>query len=392
MSPTISLNIIPKITHVSRSAWDACASAAAVGEPQRQERFNPFTSHDFLHALEISGSVGGRSGWQAAHVLAKSADGTLIGATPTYLKTHSMGEYVFDHSWAEALQRAGGRYYPKVLSAVPFTPVTGPRLLAGDANVRSALLQGLEALRRESKSSSVHVNFIGDADRMALAEAGFLARQGQQFHFQNPGFGDFATYLGALAARKRKMVRHEREAALAPGIEIFCLTGSDIKIEHWDAFFEFYMDTGSRKWGQPYLTRSFFEAVGASMAQHILLVMARRAGRWIAGALNFIGADALYGRNWGAIEHHPFLHFELCYYQAIEFALARGLKRVEAGAQGEHKLARGYGPVATHSAHHFSDPRMMAALRAYLAQETMSVEADIELYEAHMPFRHDTPA
>lgn len=392
MSATISLNIIPKIADVSRTAWDNCAGAAALAEPQRQERFNPFTSYDFLHALEMSGSVGGRSGWQPAHVLAKGADGALIGATPAYLKTHSMGEYVFDHAWAEALQRAGGRYYPKVLSAVPFTPVTGPRLLADGARARSALLQGLEALRRESKSSSVHVNFIGEADNAALADAGYLARQGQQFHFQNPGFGDFATYLGALAARKRKMVRHEREAALAPGIEIFCLTGSDIKIEHWDAFFEFYMDTGSRKWGQPYLTRSFFEVVGASMAQHILLVMARRNGRWIAGALNFIGADALYGRNWGAIEHHPFLHFELCYYQAIEFAILRGLKRVEAGAQGEHKLARGYGPVATYSAHQFADSRMMAALRDYLARETMAVEADIELYEAHMPFRHDTPA
>ena len=392
MSVTISLNIIPKIADVSRTAWDNCATAVALAEPQRHERFNPFTSYDFLHTLEISGSVGGRSGWQPAHVLAKNADGAIIGATPAYLKTHSMGEYVFDHAWADALQRAGGRYYPKVLSAVPFTPVTGPRLLAGGATARSALLQGLEALRRESKSSSVHVNFIGDADRAALADAGFLARQGQQFHFQNQEFGDFATYLGALAARKRKMVRHERAAALAPGIEIFDLTGSDIKTEHWDAFYEFYLDTGSRKWGQPYLTRSFFEAVGASMAQHILLVMARRNGRWIAGALNFIGADALYGRNWGAIEHHPFLHFELCYYRAIEFAITRGLKRVEAGAQGEHKLARGYGPVATYSAHHFADPRMMAALGDYLARETQSVEADMELYEAHMPFRHDSPA
>ncbi len=392
MSETVSLNIVPGIATVDRDAWDGCAAAAAMQEPQREERFNPFTSHDFLHALEVSGSVGPRTGWTPAHVLAKAADGRLIGVAPAYLKTHSMGEYVFDHAWADALERAGGRYYPKVLSGVPFTPVTGPRLLAGNPQGRGVLVQGLEALRRASKASSVHVNFIGDADRTTLVEAGFLARQGQQFHFQNPGYGDFATYLGALAARKRKMVRHERESALASGIDVQCLTGSDLKPEHWDAFFEFYTDTGARKWGQPYLTRSFFEAVGASMAQHILLVMARRNGRWIAGALNFIGADALYGRNWGAIEHHPFLHFELCYYQAIEFALARGLKRVEAGAQGEHKLARGYGPVATHSAHHFDDPRMMAALRDYLARETHLVEADIELYEAHMPFRHDQPA
>ena len=392
MSEPVSLNIIPNIAKVDRAAWDGCAAAAVTREAQREERFNPFTSYDFLHALEESGSVGHGTGWTPAHVLAKTAAGAVIGVAPAYLKTHSMGEYVFDHAWAEALQRAGGRYYPKVLSAVPFTPVTGPRLLAESAAGRNALVQGLEALRRASKASSVHVNFIGDADRTALAEMGFLARQGQQFHFQNPGYGDFATYLGALAARKRKMVRHERESALAHGIEVHCLTGSDLKPEHWDAFFEFYMDTGARKWGHPYLTRSFFEAVGASMAQHILLVMARRNGRWIAGALNFIGADALYGRNWGAIEHHPFLHFELCYYQAIEFAIKRGLARVEAGAQGEHKLARGYGPVATHSAHHFDDPRMMAALSDYLARETHLVEADIELYEAHMPFRQNSPA
>ena len=416
MPSPFKLRVLRAISDIDAAQWDACAnpqndSAIKVLRPildsnaQRHdsvsqsdesghegERFNPFTTHAFLHALEASGSVGGRTGWTPAHVLVEDAQG-LRAAAPAYLKSHSMGEYVFDHAWAEAYQRAGGNYYPKLQVAVPFTPATGRRLLlaqpgAVDAGaVRAHLLAGLRALRVQTKASSIHITFPLRAEWQALGTAGWLQRTGQQFHFINKAYADFEAFLADLASRKRKMIRRERREALAPGIEIFALTGAAIHSEHWDAFFNFYIDTGNRKWGRPYLTRDFFTRVGATMADHILLVMARRNGRWIAGAINFIGADALYGRNWGAIEEHPFLHFEICYYQAIQFAIARGLGRVEAGAQGEHKLARGYLPVTTYSAHDIADPHLARAIADYLDHERVHVETEIELYAEHAPFR-----
>ena len=390
MQGNLTIRIAPAIASVEPARWDACANPAALDAQHEGERFNPFTTHAFLHALEASQSVGARTGWSPAHVLVEDGAGVLRAAAPAYLKSHSMGEYVFDHAWAEAFQRAGGNYYPKIQVAAPFTPATGRRLLLADPAdtvARDALVAGLRALRRQTDASSIHVTFCPQGEWEALAAQGFLQRTGQQFHFLNKGYADFEGFLADLASRKRKMIRRERREALAPGIDIVPLTGDAIKREHWDAFFEFYMDTGSRKWGRPYLTRSFFDLAGATMGDRILLVMARRAGRWIAGAINFIGDDALYGRNWGAVEEHPFLHFEVCYYQAIEFAILRGLKRVEAGAQGEHKLARGYMPVTTWSAHDFADPRMTRAIADYLARERVHVDEEIEMYAEHAPFR-----
>ena len=405
-SPPFSLRTIRSIDEIDASAWDACANpqnpaGASREKPDskhqddeslaQKEGFNPFICHRFLSALEASGSVSPRAGWGPSHLIVEDAEGQLVAAAPAYLKSHSMGEYVFDHAWADAYERAGGDYYPKLQVAVPFTPVTGRRLLVADTaradEARATLIAGLAALRAQAKCSSTHVTFPSRAEWQALGDAGWLQRTGKQFHFLNRGYADFDGFLAALASRKRKNIRKEREAALAAGVEVHILTGDAITEEHWDAFFEFYMDTGSRKWGRPYLTRKFFTLVGGSMADRILLVMARRAGRWIAGAINFIGDDALYGRNWGTIEEHPFLHFELCYYRAIDFALERGLLRVEAGAQGEHKLARGYEPVETYSAHEFADARLTRAIQGFLKQERDHVEAEIEIYGEHVPFR-----
>jgi hypothetical protein len=314
----------------------------------------------------------------------------MVAAAPCYLKSHSQGEYVFDHVWADAYERAGGDYYPKLQVAVPFTPVTGRRLLvAADApeGARDALIGGLSQLRRQTKTSSIHVTFPTAADADRLSKGGFLIRTGEQFHFSCNGYTNFDDFLGALASRKRKAIKRERRDALDNGIAIDLLTGSSIRSGHWDAFFKFYMHTGSRKWGRPYLTRAFFDLIGGTLADRVLLVMARRGGRYIAGAINFIGDDALYGRNWGAIEHHPFLHFEVCYYQAIDFALARGLRRVEAGAQGEHKLARGYRPALTYSAHEFADARLARAIADYLGHEREAIERTIAHYEEYAPFR-----
>lgn len=366
------------------------AEAQQKAPPEDQEdTYNPFITHEFLNSLEKSGSVGRGTGWMSAHLLVQEA-GRLVAAAPCYLKGHSQGEYVFDHGWADAYERAGGSYYPKLQVASPFSPVTGRRLLArADAgpDVSAALVAGLGAACRQLEASSVHVTFPTRSDWDMLGRAGYLQRTGQQFHWINEGYGTFDDFLAALASRKRKAIRRERAEALAPGIEILPLTGSDLREEHWDAFFDFYMDTGSRKWGRPYLTRAFFSHLGQSMADRVLLMMARRDGRWIAGALNLIGDHALYGRNWGAIEHHPFLHFELCYYQAIDWAIRHGLRRVEAGAQGEHKLARGYRPVETYSAHHFDDPRMRRAVAEFLEHERRHVDETIALYEDHAPFR-----
>ena len=386
----LTVRVATSLNDVPASDWDACAhTVATAGGAGQDDPHNPFLSHAFLHALEASGSVGKRTGWMPAHTLVED-DGRLVAAAPTYLKSHSQGEYVFDHGWADAFERAGGSYYPKLQVSVPFTPVTGRRLLVrpdAGPDVRGTLVAGLNALCRQLEASSVHVTFPTTGDWEALGTAGYLQRTGQQFHWINEGYATFDDFLGALASRKRKAIRRERKDAVANGIEIVPITGSDLREEHWDAFFKFYMDTGSRKWGQPYLKRAFFSEMSAAMANRVLLIMARRDGRWIAGALNLIGDHALYGRNWGAIEEHPFLHFEVCYYAAIDWAIAHGLRRVEAGAQGEHKLTRGYRPVPTYSAHHFDDPRMRRAVSDFLDHERRHVEATISMYEDHVPFR-----
>jgi len=393
MSAHFKVRFAAAIASVDPAVWDACANPqapAAAGE-----RYNPFLSHAFLLALEDSKSVGPRVGWTPAHPLVEDDAGRIVAVAPAYVKTHSLGEYVFDQGWAQAYERAGGRYYPKVQVAVPFTPAGGRRLLvAADApfGARDALIEGLRGLRKAAGASSLHVTFATQSEGEALGDAGFLRRTGEQFHFFNEGYRDFDDFLAALASRKRKAVKRERRDALANGVEIDLLRGADIKPAHWDAFFEFYTDTGARKWGRPYLTRAFFDLVGAAMSERILLVMARRGGRHIAGAINFIGDDALYGRNWGAIEDQPFLHFEVCYYQAIDYAIRNGLKRVEAGAQGEHKLARGYRPVVTHSAHEFADPKLAAAVKEYLSREREAVDEMIADYETSLPFRQSGAA
>ena len=321
---------------------------------------NPFTRHAFLAALEVSKSATARTGWQPQHLVAETADGTIVGVAPCYLKSHSRGEYVFDAGWADAYERAGGRYYPKLQVSVPFTPATGRRLLVAPGPqavlAEPALAQGLVELCRLREASSAHVTFMTESEWALLGKRGFLQRNDQQFHWENGGFSTFEDFLGALASRKRKTIRRERRDALANGIEVVWLTGADLTESAWDAFFAFYTETGSRKWGRPYLTREFFSRLGETMADETVLIMARRAGRYIAGAINFAGAGTLFGRHWGAIEHHPFLHFEICYYQAIDYAIANKLARVEAGAQGEHKLARGYLPTTTYSAHYIADP------------------------------------
>jgi len=333
---------VDAIAEAGAAAWDACANpngdracaeagGAALSIVQERE-FNPFLSHDFLSALETSKSVGSHCGWHVQHILVQADDGTLVGGAPCYLKNHSRGEYVFDYGWAEAYAQAGGSYYPKLQVAVPFTPATGPRLLVRPGpnaeQVRKTLASGLMELCRIDGASGVHVTFATEAEYRFLGELGFLQRTDQQFHWENPGYATFDDFLAALAARKRKTIRRERQDALANDVSVHWLTGSDLTEDVWDHFFTFYMETGSRKWGRPYLTRPFFSLIGQTMRDRILLVMAKRSGRWVAGAINFIGSHALFGRHWGAIEHHPFLHFELCYYQAIDFAIAiieRGL-------------------------------------------------------------------
>lgn len=378
----ITLEAVSSIGQITADEWDACANSANV--------HNPFVSHAFFNALELSGSAVARTGWAPRHLIARMA-GHVVGVVPCYLKNHSQGEYVFDHGWADAYARAGGSYYPKLQATVPFTPATGPRLLvrkgADAARVREMLAQGLIALCGATHASSVHVTFARKDEWALLAEHGFLQRTDQQFHWRNEDYGTFEDFLATLASRHRKSIRRERRDALANGITIHALTGGDITPDAWDAFFEFYMETGSRKWGRPYLTRAFYTMIGETMAKDVLLVMAKRDGKWIAGAINFIGSDTLFGRHWGAVEHHPFLHFEVCYYQAIDFAIRRGLKRVEAGAQGEHKIARGYLPQTTYSAHYIADPGLRRAVRDYLKHERGYVqEAVRELTEAG-PFR-----
>lgn len=369
------------IADIGRQAWDACASPSG----------DPFVSFDFLDACEASGSAVPRQGWAGRHLSLRDETGRVLGVMPLWLKGNSQGEYVFDHSWADAYERAGGRYYPKLLAAVPFTPVTGPRFLAhpdaDGATVRQALLQGALALTERLGVSSLHVNFPTRSDWDAMGEAGLLQRQDMQYVWRNGGYATFDDFLSALSSNRRKTIRRERREARA-GLDIRVLTGADITEAHWDAFFAFYMDTGERKWGRPYLTRDFFTRLGATMADRVALVMAFRDGQAIAGALNLIGRDALYGRQWGALEEVPFLHFELCYYQAVEFAISRGLSRVEAGAQGEHKIARGYLPSPVYSAHFIADPALGEPVARYLEGERPAVEAEIAVMTDELsPFR-----
>ena len=394
MTVELNIRIASSLAEIPAAVWDACAGAPSSTElSTRGQPPNPFVSHAFLSSLEQSKSVGGRSGWQPQHLVAETADGEVLGVAPCYAKSHSQGEYVFDHGWAEAFEHAGGDYYPKLQVAVPFTPVTGPRLLARPGpladSVRGALGDALAQVTKANSLSSAHVTFLTKDEWDLLGARGYLQRTDQQFHWENGGYASFDDFLAALNSRKRKTIRRERKEALAPGITLHWLTGSDLTEAVWDAFFDFYMDTGSRKWGRPYLTRAFFSRVGAAMADRILLVMAKRAGRFIAGAINFIGTEALYGRNWGAVEHHPFLHFEVCYYQAIEFAIHHKLARVEAGAQGEHKLARGYLPHPTYSAHYIAHAGLRRAIDDYLARERAYLEAVGEELAAAGPFRKD---
>ena len=393
----LRVTVVNAIGDVSAEAWDACANPR--NEPQAVDPeypFNPFLAHGFLSALETSKSVGGRSGWHVQHLLVKDADGSLLGAAPCYLKSHSRGEYVFDAGWAEAFARAGGSYYPKLQVAVPFTPAPGRRLLVRPGphaqEGRRALAAGLLELCRIDDASGVHVTFATEPEFRFLGELGFLQRNDQQFHWENAGYATFEDFLAVLAARKRKTIRRERQDALANGVSVHWLTGSDLTEAIWDAFFAFYMETGSRKWGRPYLTRQFFSLVGETMRERILLVMAKRSGRWIAGAINFIGSHSLFGRHWGATEHHPFLHFELCYYQAIDYAIAQKLPRVEAGAQGEHKIARGYMPTTTYSAHYIANPALRRAVADYLVRERAYVAAVGTELAATGPYRKNLAA
>jgi len=368
------------VSALDRAQWDACAGPD-----------NPFVSHDFLSILEESGSVGPGTGWSPAPVTVHDPAGRLRAAAPAYLKSHSQGEYVFDHGWADAWERAGGHYYPKLQVAVPFSPVPGPRLLLRDPAAAPLLLAGLEAITDQNSLSSAHATFIAPGERALFEDAGWLIRQGTQFHWTNAGYASFDDFLAALSSRHRKDLRKERAKAQA-GLEIVHLTGSDLTEAHWDAFWHFYQDTGSRKWGQPYLTRAFFSLLGARMADKVLLIFALRDGRPIAGALNLIGAQTLYGRYWGCVEDVPFLHFELCYYQAIDAAIARGLQSVEAGAQGEHKLSRGYRPVPTWSAHYIPNAGFRRAVADYVAREAAALTDDRDWLDDRTPFRRGDPA
>ena len=363
------------IADIGREAWEACNDAAGYGR-------NPFTSYDFLSALEDSGCVSARSGWAPQHLSVEDEDGRVAAVMPLYLKSHSQGEYVFDHSWADAYERAGGRYYPKLQCAAPFSPVTGPRLIVREDAPREAaqrsLIAGALTLCERIGASSVHVTFPLEQEWRLMGTQGLLLREDQQFHWTNADYTTFEDFLAALSSGRRKTIRRERRDAQA-GLEIHALSGDDLTEAHWDAFYAFYMDTGGRKWGRPYLNRRLFSLMSERMADRILLIMAKKNGRWIAGALNMIGGDTLYGRNWGALEEVPFLHFELCYYQAIEHAIARGLRRVEAGAQGSHKLARGYLPAPVYSAHFIADKALREPVRRYLDQERPAVEQEMAL-------------
>ncbi|MCP3969461.1 MAG: N-acetyltransferase [Rhodobacteraceae bacterium] len=382
----IEIDAAGRMADIAPADWDACAcpEAAGGGRP-----IDPFTTWRFLNALEVSGSTGPGTGWSPRHLTAHM-DGQIIAAAPLYAKGHSQGEYVFDHSWAHAFENAGGQYYPKLQIAVPFTPATGRRLLTrpGFEEVgQAALVQGAVQIASENKLSSLHITFCTRAEAEAGVSMGLLHRLGDQFHWENRGYADFAAFLAALNSRKRKNIRKERSLANAFGGTIHELAGNRIEPRHWNAFWHFYQDTGSRKWGSPYLTREFFDEAQTHLRNDILLVLAERQGRFIAGALNFIGRDTLYGRYWGCTEDHTNLHFELCYYRAIDYAIRHGLSRVEAGAQGAHKLARGYLPSQCHSLHWVADPGFRGAVEQFLRAERDAVGEEIEVMTGYGPFR-----
>jgi hypothetical protein len=378
------IRVLESLAEVPAAAWDACAGAD-----------NPFLSHAFLEALEASGSATAKTGWLPQHVLVEDADGRLLAAAPLYLKSHSQGEYVFDHGWAQAYERAGGSYYPKLQAAVPFTPVTGPRLLVcpdAPPDTADTLTAALVEVARVHKVSSLHVTFPTREDWERLGAAGFLQRSGQQYHWENRGYASFKDFLAALNSRKRKQIRRERRDALACGLEIETLTGGDLEPRHWDAFYRFYRVTTDHRWGGAYLTRAFFDLLHQRLADRVVLVMARDGKRYVAGALNLLGSDTLYGRNWGTIGDYPFLHFEVCYYRALDFAIERGLARVEAGAQGTHKIQRGYLPTPTYSAHWVRDRGFARAIENYLEREREAVAAEMdELTQELSPFRCEEP-
>jgi len=417
-APSATLRILSSLNDISASDWDAVANpgwllgngGSLMPAPSEHDLnvlvkntdnliqkggFNPFVSHAFLSSLEDMGCATAQTGWSPRHLILENDSGAVWGAVPAYLKSHSQGEYVFDYGWAEAFHRAGGDYYPKLQISVPFTPATGRRfLLSPEINREAgmqALASGLVQVCKRSQASSVHTTFLTQPEWETLGDLGYLRRTDQQFHWENNGYESFEVFLSDLASRKRKAIKKERREALASGVEIEWISGTDLTEAHWDAFFEFYEDTGARKWGRPYLNRAFFSTVSERMAERILLVMAKREGRYVAGALNFIGSDTLFGRHWGCTEHHPFLHFEVCYYQAIDFAIAHGLKRVEAGAQGAHKLARGYLPVTTYSAHWIAHEGLHNAVADFLEQERMAVERENEMLADHAPFRKSDP-
>ena len=375
----ITLHALSSLADVETAAWDAVANPSGT-------EIDPFLSWNFLQALEESGSVGDETGWSPRHILAEDETGRLVGALPVYAKAHSYGEYVFDHAWADAYERAGGRYYPKLLSAVPFTPATGRRMLSPDPAIRRALAEAAIALTGQWDVSGWHVNFPDAGDVETLAGLDLLPRLDRQFVWENRGYQTYEDFLGDLNSRKRKALKKERLAANAD-VEIVALTGADLRPEHWDVFFDCYQDTGARKWGSPYLNRNFFDLIHQRMADQVLLVMAKQDGRYIAAALNFIGSHALYGRYWGCLVDIPGLHFELCYHRAIDYAVEHGLERVEAGAQGEHKLARGYRPKLVRSAHYIADPGLRRALEPYLEQERAAVRAELAALESEMPYK-----
>ncbi len=371
----IVARVAPGVASFDADAWDACSGLD-----------NPFLTHAFLSALEESGSAAAQTGWQPVPIAIDGPDGRPAAILPAYAKSHSQGEYVFDHSWAAAYERAGGRYYPKLQIAVPFTPVSGRRLLVRDPTLAPALISAAENVVRNNGLSSAHATFIASEEVPLFERAGWLVRVDSQFHWHNDGYGSFEDFLGSLSSRKRKAIRKERAAALQ-GLRVEHVTGAAIEERHWDAFWGFYQDTGARKWGRPYLTRRFFSLLGERMADRVLLVFAMDGNEAVAGALNLIGADALYGRYWGTTRDVPHLHFEICYYQAIDFAIANGLARVEAGAQGEHKLSRGYRPVPTWSAHYIADPQLRRAVADFLEQERLAVAHEIAVLDEMTPFK-----
>lgn len=378
----MAARLVERIADIPAADWDACAGSA-----------NPFVTHAFLLALEASGSVGERTGWVPRHMVVECPDGSLCGAVPLYLKGHSYGEYVFDWAWADAWERAGGQYYPKLLAGVPYTPVTGPRLLirpgTDEASLKDAAISGLVQVTEKMGLSSLHVTFPTEDEAARMEKAGLIRRMGQQFHWPNRGYESFDDFLGALTSRKRRQIRKERREVHEAGLDVRTLTGDEIEERHWDAFFQFYVDTYDRKWGQPYLTREFFSRIGETMPDRVVLVMAELGGMPVAGALNLRGEDALYGRNWGSAADFRFLHFEACYYQAIEFAIAHGISSVEAGTQGQHKLQRGYVPVPTWSAHYIADPDFRRAIADFCRRETEAIGQEMEMLEKHTPYRQD---